>query len=115
MVSYGILFNQSIPIMAYLHSLLNYLADRRHLWYSWYGLRLDQKIFTQFTKQYASFYGHSSDLLHTSCGVPQGSIIGPQLFIIYVNDMCWVSAVLKFILFAYDTNVLFSQLPDTFS
>ena len=44
----------------------------------------------------------------------QGSILGPQLFILYVNDMCNVSKLLKFILFADDTNIFYShdRLPE---
>ena len=47
--------------------------------------------------------------MHISCGVPQESILGPQLFMIYVNDMCKVSDILKFILFADDTNIFYSH------
>ena len=44
-----------------------------------------------------------------NCGVPQGSLLGPVLFIIYINDFCKSSDVLSFILFADDSNLFYSN------
>ena len=50
----------------------------------------------------------NSDCMNVTCGVPQGSILGPALFIIYINDMCNVSSLIKSIVFADDTNLFYS-------
>ena len=57
-------------------------------------------------KQFVRFNNCYSETLNISCGVPQGSILGPKLFIKYINDICKVSQVFKYILFADDTNLL---------
>lgn len=42
----------------------------------------------------------------TVCGVPQGSVLGLLLFILYINEIYAISTSLKIILFADDTNLL---------
>ena len=60
-------------------------------------------------KQFVSFNGESSDLKEISCGVPQGSVLGPLLFLLYINDLPNVSEKLNFFLFADDTNIYYES------
>ena len=58
--------------------------------------------------QFVNYNDVNSEMLKIVCGVPQGSILGPILFILYINDLCKVSETLKFVLFADDTNLFAS-------
>ena len=55
--------------------------------------------------QYVFYNNENSDAMNICCGVPQGSILGAKLFILYIYDMVNVSKIFKFIIFADDTNL----------
>ena len=59
--------------------------------------------------QYASVNGSNSKLLSITCGVPQGSVLGPLLLLIHINDLPNASEKLKLYLFADDTNIYFES------
>ena len=69
-------------------------------------------------KQYVVVDNQASRMQFTKCGVPQGSVLGPVFFLLFINDLCNVSNLLKFVLFADDTNIFcsnenFEVLQDT--
>ena len=72
-----------------------------------YGIRRDYiKWFRSYLTdrtQYVNFNGEESAEHTLKCGVPQGSILGPLFFIIFVNDMFNVSNVLFNVPYADDT------------
>ncbi len=73
-----------------------------------HGLNL--KLFDNYLtnrKQFIDVDGHRSALLNISSGVPQGSILGPTLFLIYINDIYNIGINAKITSFADDTSLLF--------
>ena len=56
-----------------------------------------------------SVNGFTSDLLPITYSVPQGSVLGPLLFLAYVNDLPSISKILEFYLFADDTSIYFES------
>ena len=60
-------------------------------------------------QQFISFENNSTKKVTITCGVPQGSILGPLLFLLYVNNLHHTSKVLNSIMFADDTNIFLSH------
>ena len=69
---------------------------------NWFQSYLDGR------EQFVSVSGADSDKTTLRYGVPQGSILGPLLFIIYINDLPKISSSAKFILYADDANIFVS-------
>ena len=61
--------------------------------------------YLQNRSQYVSYGGFDSDRGQVECGVPQGSVLGPLFFILYVNDMVKASGEMQLVMFADDTNI----------
>ena len=74
-----------------------------------YGIKCDtHTFFESYLKdrtQCCSVNGHISSLETIQCGVPQGSILGPLLFLIYMNDLPLCLDDVDITMFADDTNL----------
>ena len=63
------------------------------------------KSYLSDRKQFVSINGYNSDLMPVIYGVPQGSVLGPLLFLIYINDLHKAIRYCKVNHFADDTNL----------
>ena len=80
--------------------------------YGFVGKTLElMECYLKSRTQYVEYNGTSSNLLNVHCGVPQGSILGPLLFIIYLNDLPNIVKNFQTILYADDTT-LFASLSN---
>ena len=82
-----------------LHKLLNY--GIRGIANDWFRNYLSERV------QFVNYNNVLSSRRKITTGVPQGSILGPLLFLLYINDIANSSEILKFILYADDTNILY--------
>ena len=75
------------------------IRGQAHRWFSSY---------LQNRSQFVLFHNSESDKASILCGVPQGSILGPLLFLVYINDLQYVSKLVTPIMYADDTNLFLS-------
>ena len=86
----------------------NILLKKLH----YYGIRNNSlsllESYLSNRQQYVEINGKKSSLTNITTGVPQGSILGPLLFIIYINDIALASDHFKTITYADDTTLFIS-------
>ena len=83
-----------------LDKLCHGIRGRPHDWFASY---------LQDRRQFVQIGNEKSSLLELTCGVPQGSTVGPLLFLIYINDIANSSNKLSFCLFADDTTIFYTS------
>ena len=67
------------------------------------------KSYFSCRQQFAQINQTCSSMQTIKCGVPQGSILGPLFFILYINDLPKASKLTELLLFADDTSIFFSH------
>ena len=76
----------------------------------YYGIRgVAQKLMLNYLShryQYVEYNGVQSSSQHINTGVPQGFILGPLLFLFYINDLPLISPVFRMLMYADDTTLV---------
>ncbi|XP_065673886.1 uncharacterized protein LOC136090837 [Hydra vulgaris] len=98
-----------ISVLSTFSKLLERIIYNRIFKYFDQNNILYTKHYLSNRKQFVTYNdGLQSDYIKITCGVPQSSILGPLMFLIYVNDLS-KAANLRSIMFADDTNLFLSN------
>ena len=102
-IGYGVLVDFQKAFDTVDHQIL--LAKLNH--YGIHGASNDWfKSYLSNCNHYVSINGFDSGLTSINCGVPQGCVLGPLLFLLYINDLNQAIKFCKVHHFADDTNLL---------
>lgn len=82
------------------------IREKQSKWFQSYLSQRKQIVEVRHQNTAGVIKAYASEQKTVRCGVPQGSILGPLLFIIYINDLPFCTKECNYTLFADDTNLL---------